>query len=306
MTTTIRPMTVFLLIAFGLAWLFALPLWLGDGISSPLLPVVAVAMMATPAIAAIIVVFFVERPAHKAQALGLRPLGPVPRFLGFLGLALVIPVGLILAALAVGSLFGVYTADLVTFSAFREVLETQLPEGGLEALGIPIGALVAAQFLNVGIGALINTIPALGEEIGWRGWLLPKLMPLGPVPAIIISGIIWGAWHAPLILLGYNYPGVPGWLGVLLMIGMCTVVGGVFGWLRLRSGSVWPAALAHGAFNAAAGFSLVFAAADFTIDTAHATILGWTGWLVPAALVIVLVATGQFRSRVQAETVPST
>jgi membrane protease YdiL (CAAX protease family) len=299
-------MTVFLLIAFGLAWLFALPLWLGDGISSPLLPVVAVAMMATPAIAAIIVVFFVERPAHKAQALGLRPLGPVPRFLGFLGLALVIPVGLILAALAVGSLFGVYTADLVTFSAFREVLETQLPEGGLEALGIPIGALVAAQFLNVGIGALINTIPALGEEIGWRGWLLPKLMPLGPVPAIIISGIIWGAWHAPLILLGYNYPGVPGWLGVLLMIGMCTVVGGVFGWLRLRSGSVWPAALAHGAFNAAAGFSLVFAAADFTIDTAHATILGWTGWLVPAALVIVLVATGQFRSRVQAETVPST
>jgi uncharacterized protein len=299
MTTTSRPIAAFLLIAFGLAWLFALPLWLGDGLASPLFPVVAVAMMSTPAIAAIIVVFFVERPARKAEALGLRPLGPAPRFLGYLGLALVVPVALILAALVVGSLFGVYTADLVTFSAFREVLEAQLPEGGVEALGIPLGVLVAAQFLNVGIGALINTVPALGEEIGWRGWLLPKLMPLGPVPAIIISGVIWGAWHAPLILLGYNYPGVPGWLGVLLMIGMCTVIGGVFGWLRLRSGSVWPAALAHGSFNAAAGFSIVFAAAESPIDTAQATILGWTGWLVPAVVVIVLVATGQFRAREQ-------
>jgi membrane protease YdiL (CAAX protease family) len=299
MASTVRLITVFLLIAFGLAWLTALPLWLGEGISSPLLPIVAIAMMATPAIAAIIVVFFVERPAHKAEALGIRPLGPTPRFLGFLGLALVVPVALILAALLVGSLFGVYTADLVTFSAFRETLEAQLPDGGVDALGIPLGALVAAQFLNVAIGALINTIPALGEEIGWRGWLLPKLIPLGAVPAIIISGIIWGAWHAPLILLGYNYPGVPGWLGVLLMIGMCTVIGAVFGWLRLRSGSVWPAALAHGSFNAAAGFSLIFAAADPPIDTAHATILGWSGWLVPAVLVIVLVATGQFRSRPQ-------
>jgi membrane protease YdiL (CAAX protease family) len=55
------------------------------------------------------------------------------------------------------------------------------------------------------VGAFINVIPAIGEELGWRGWLLPKRMPLGTVPALVLSGIIWGIWHAPLVLL--RYPG---------------------------------------------------------------------------------------------------
>ncbi len=287
-----RAITAFLLLAFGLSWLVALPLWFGDGIASPLLTVVAVIMMATPAVAAVIVVLFIERPANRAQALGLRPLGSVRRLAGFLGLALLVPIALVIAALVVGSLLGLYRADLVEFSGFQ----AQLDALGAGELPVPIGALVAIQCAAVVVGALVNTIPALGEEIGWRGWLLPKLLPLGPVPAILISGVIWGAWHAPLVLLGYNYPTAPGWLGVLAMIGMCTVVGGVFGWLRLRSGSVWPAALAHGSFNAAAGLSFLFASADLPIDTTQATILGWSGWIVPLVLVVVLVATGRFNA----------
>jgi uncharacterized protein len=299
MTIPIRPIAVFLAIAFGLSWLIALPLWLGDGLASPLFPVIAVAIMATPAIAALVVVFVVERPARKGVALGLRPLGTAPRFIGFLALAIAIPVALIALALVVGSLLGVYHADLVNFSGFSALIDAQLSAAGVSAssLTLPIAALVAVQCVAVIVGGLINLIPALGEELGWRGWLLPKLMPLGTVPALIISGVIWGAWHAPLILLGYNYPGVPGWLGVLMMCGMCILVGGVFGWLRIASGTVWPAALAHGTFNAAAGLSVVFSAADFPIDTTQATILGWSGWIVPAILVIVLIATGQFRRR---------
>ncbi|HWS32745.1 MAG TPA: CPBP family intramembrane glutamic endopeptidase [Actinoplanes sp.] len=127
-----------------------------------------------------------------------------------------------------------------------------------------------------------------------RGWLMPRLMPLGTVPAILISGVIWGAWHAPLILLGYNYPGVPGWLGVAAMITMYTLVGALFGWLRLRSASVWPAALAHAAFNGAAGSHLLFATAGAPVDTTRATVLGWSGWIVPLVLVVALVATGRF------------
>ena len=287
-----RSVTLFLLLAFGLSWAVALPLWIGDGISSPLLPVIAVLMMTTPAIAAVIVVVLVERPASRLQALGLRPLGRPRRFIGFLALALALPIALVVLALVVGSLLGLYRADLVGFSGFA----AQLDALGVTSLPMPIGLLVAVQCAAVLAGGLINTIPALGEEIGWRGWLLPKLLPLGPVPAILISGVIWGLWHAPLVLLGYNYPGVPGWLGVLTMIGMCTVIGGVFGWLRLRSGSVWPAALAHGSFNAAAGLSLLFASADLPIDTTQATILGWSGWIVPLVLVVALVATGQFRA----------
>ena len=294
MSKNARSMLIFLVIAFGLSWLLALPLWLGDGLVEPMFGVIAVAMMFTPAIAAIVVVFVVERPQHKARMLGLWPLKPAGRFIGYLALGLIVPVALILVALPLGALLGVYPADFVTFSAFQQMLDTQLAAAGVTELPIPIGVLVGLQLITVFVGAFINLIPALGEELGWRGWLLPKLMPLGTVPALVLSGVIWGLWHSPLILLGYNYPAAPPWLGLTMMIGMCIIVGAVFGWLRLRSESVWPAALAHGAFNAAAGFSLIFAAAGESIDTTQATILGWSGWIVPLLLVTVLIATKQF------------
>ena len=295
MPRSARSVVIFLAIAFGLSWLIALPLWQGDGLASPFFGVVALAMMATPAVAALIVVFFVDRPPSRARALGVWPLKPVGRLMAYLGLGLVVPIVLILVALPIGAALGVYPADFTTFSALQETFDAQMESLGSAAVEIPIGVLVALQFVNVIIGAFLNIIPAAGEEIGWRGWLLPKLMPLGTVPALLISGVIWGLWHAPLILLGYNYVDAPGWLGLIMMVGMCIVVGGVFGWLRIRSQSVWPAALAHGSFNAAAGFSLVFAAAGEKIDTVHATILGWSGWLVPIVLVAILIATGQFR-----------
>ena len=302
MNLAAKPVLIFTALSFGLAWLFALPLWFTGGLTNPFFTLFALAMMFTPAIAALIVVFLVEKhpdARSRRAALGLGSVRPVGRFLRYLALALVIPPALILAALVVGALVGVYPADFVNFSGFEAMLDSQLEALGQAPLPIPIGLLVAAQFLNVAIGALINTIPALGEELGWRGWLLPKLLPLGIVPAIVLSGVIWGLWHAPLILLGYNYPGAPGWLALTAMVGMTIVVGGVFSWLRIRSASVWPAALAHGAFNAAAGFSLIFIMVGESFDPLQASILGWTGWLVPLVLVIVLLATGQFRPQPQ-------
>jgi membrane protease YdiL (CAAX protease family) len=297
---SIRSIVIFVAIAFGLSWLVALPLWLGDGLATPLFPLIAIAIMATPAIAALIVVFFVERPEGRARALGLWPMRPVGRLIGYSLLGIFVPIALVLVALPVGALLGVYPADFVNFSAFDQLLTDQMEAAGAPALPIPVGALVAIQMATVPLAAFINLIPALGEELGWRGWLLPKLLPLGAVPAILISGVIWGLWHAPLILLGYNYPDAPGWLGLLAMVGMCTVFGAIFGWLRIRSESVWPAALAHAAFNGAAGSYLLFAMAGEHIDTTQATVLGWSGWLVPIVLVIILLATGQFRRLVAA------
>jgi membrane protease YdiL (CAAX protease family) len=298
---SIRSIVIFVAIAFGLSWLVALPLWLGDGLATPLFPLIAIAIMATPAIAALIVVFFVERPEGRARALGLWPMRPVGRLIGYSLLGIFVPIALVLVALPVGALLGVYPADFVNFSAFDQLLTDQMEAAGAPALPIPVGALVAIQMATVPLAAFINLIPALGEELGWRGWLLPKLLPLGAVPAILISGVIWGLWHAPLILLGYNYPDAPGWLGLLAMVGMCTVFGAIFGWLRIRSESVWPAALAHAAFNGAAGSYLLFAMAGEHIDTTQATVLGWSGWLVPIVLVIILLATGQFRRPVATE-----
>ncbi len=262
-------------------------------------------MMTTPAVAALVVVFFLERPQQRARALGLWPLKPIRRLLGYAALAISVPIALVLAALPIGALLGVFPADFVTFSAFRAALDQQRGAAGVEELPLPVGTLVAIQLATTPVGAFINLVPALGEELGWRGWLLPKLMPLGTVPALLVTGVIWGLWHAPLILLGYNYPDAPGWLGLTAMVGMCIPVGAVFGWLRLRSGSVWPAALAHGAFNAAAGSYLLFAAAGERVDTTQATILGWSGWIVPLALVVVLVAAGQFVPREHRRSLPN-
>ena len=96
---------------------------------------------------------------------------------------------------------------------------------------------------------LINTLLALGEELGWRGSLLPELLPLGQRRAILLSGVIWGFWHAPVILQGHNYPSQPV-LGVFLMVVFAVLVGAFFGWLYLRTRSPWAPALAHGSLNA--------------------------------------------------------
>ena len=259
---------VFVVLALGLAWLVALPLWLGDGLADPAFLPVSLVMMTTPAVAALVVVFVVQRPPHRARALGLWPLGPVRRVIGYVALGIAGTMALVLVALPVGALLGVFPADVTHFSGYRQALAAQLGAGRVPE---SIGPLVAAQIALIPVGAIVGVLPALGEEIGWRGWLLPTLMRLGAVPAILLSGVVWGTWHAPVILLGYNYPAAPGWLAMSSMIAMCTVIGAVLGWLRWRSGSVWPAAFAHSAFNSSAGSFLLFARAGAPVDTTQAT-----------------------------------
>jgi len=296
-----RAVAVFLVIAFGLAWLLALPLWLsGEGLGTwggLAVPILGAAIMLTPSIAALVACLAIERPrrGERLHALGVSSRVSLGRLIGYLALGIVVPVALILVALPIGAALGLYEADFEGLSGFRTLVDAQLEAVGAGPLPTPIEALVALQFAQVLVGVGVNLAPALGEELGWRGWLLPRLRRLGAVPAILLSGVIWGLWHAPLVLLGYNYPDAPGWLALVCMVGMCIVVGGVFGWLRLRGGSVWPAAVAHAAFNAAAGFHIVFGREGALVDTTSATILGWSGWIVPLVLVVVLLTTGGFR-----------
>lgn len=111
------------------------------------------------------------------------------------------------------------------------------------------------------LAPIINAVLMLGEEFGWRAYLQPKLMPLGGRNAVLITGVIWGVWHWPMITMGLNYgtryPGAP-WLGPLAMIWFTLVFGTFLGWAALRAGSVWPAVIGHGALNEIAGVVLVF------------------------------------------------
>ena len=117
----------------------------------------------------------------------------------------------------------------------------------------------------------------MGEELGWRGFLLRKLLPLGQWPALLISGVIWGIWHLPLVLMGQNYPTLPV-AGPFLMIGFTVLMGIILGWLQLASRSVWVPALAHGTLNAVNGLPLLFlTGVDRSVGGPPSSIIGWLG-----------------------------
>jgi membrane protease YdiL (CAAX protease family) len=104
--------------------------------------------------------------------------------------------------------------------------------------------------LNLIIGLIISSLYALAEEIGWRGYLLPHLLPLGRMRAMLLSGLLHGIWHLPLMLLTPFYHGSGNRLVVVVLFLLTLTVAGVlYGYLRLTSESVWPVALAHGALN---------------------------------------------------------
>ena len=154
-------------------------------------------------------------------------------------------------------------------------------------ISLLIGLQIAASFT---LAPLFNTIFALGEELGWRGFLLPKLLPLGQVPAMLISGVIWGIWHAPAILQGHNYPDHP-ILGVGMMVVFTTLLGIFFSWLYLKTRSPWAPALGHGTVNAVASLPLLFlTGTSLTLGGALTSI---SGWIALALLTGMLIGLGE-------------
>ncbi|WP_319467957.1 type II CAAX prenyl endopeptidase Rce1 family protein [uncultured Pseudodesulfovibrio sp.] len=103
--------------------------------------------------------------------------------------------------------------------------------------------------LSIFLGPFINFVFGLGEELGWRGFLLPRLMPLGKIPAYLVLGILWGLWHAPLIWAGFNYPGHPV-AGIAMMCVLSTAFGLFINEMTLHYRSSLLAAFIHGAVNA--------------------------------------------------------
>lgn len=146
---------------------------------------------------------------------------------------------------------------------------TQIPEGtDLQGLTYPM--LTAIQIISaVTYAPLMNMFFALGEEIGWRGYMVPMLTEkMGKKPALLLGGIIWGAWHWPIIIgVGYNYGtgyfGAP-FTGMAMMCLFATVVGILLTWLYEKSGSIWAPSLAHGAINACAALPLLFTDGSLT------------------------------------------
>lgn len=146
------------------------------------------------------------------------------------------------------------------------MLSAQLGEEGLRQLeeqGLTVKTLMLVQLAQaLTYAPLINTFAALGEEVGWRGFLYPRLKErFGTARGRLLGGLIWGVWHWPvMIFAGYNY-GTAYWgapvLGPLLFCVICIALGTVIDYLYEKTDCIWIPALAHGAFNAVSGLGML-------------------------------------------------
>lgn len=271
-----RALTIFLVITFCLAWvLFLIPLAVGEPQSSLRQTVMIMAFTAAmwaPGIGAIVATRYGLR--QPLASLNLRRLGERKAYLW----AWLLPPALAILAGVFTYLFGLGRLDL-EFTLIKEAMQNA--PGGQ---AVPAWLVVLIQAgLSLTLAPLFNTLFGLGEELGWRGFLLPQLLPLGQGRAIWISGAVWGVWHAPAILQGHNYPSQPV-LGVLFMTIFCILMGIIFSWLYLRTRSPWAPALAHGSLNATAGLPMLFLQ---DVDLTYGgTILSLAGWIGIAGFVI--------------------
>ena len=174
--------------------------------------------MYAPALAAVLMRLFVSKEGLR------RALGPLPSLK--IGLAAVLlPLALVLILVATVTMINI----------------------GEPTPGKPMGSLLAIlTFVGVPIGTLL----AFGEEFGWRGYLLPQLLPLGEVKAALIVGLIWGPWHLPVLIVGLNYPGQP----IIAVLAVFLLSATLLSFLHTRfyvaSGySLIAVALLHGSLN---------------------------------------------------------
>ena len=153
----------------------------------------------------------------------------------------------LIAPLAFAAMYGLSWAFGLTTPDWAMTALTQAT--GSDEVITPESVFQLMLPLSIIIGPLIHFLFALGEEIGWRGYLLTRLMVLGKARAYIIVGILWGLWHAPIIWVGFNYPGTP-----MAGIGMMCVLTSAFGLfineMTLHYRSTYLATFIHAAVNA--------------------------------------------------------
>ena len=240
---------------------------------------VAVVFMLVPAIVSIVMIKAVYRQKLSDYGVHLK-ITPVWLFVwGF---------PFIIAGLTIvfTQLFGWGRLDF-TMESFIADLEGQLPAEDIEEAreqltSIALPLQYALMFLQTIIaGTTINAVAAFGEEMGWRGLLYQTLRPLGFWKTNLLIGVIWGIWHAPIILTGYNFPDHPV-AGVFVMTAACTLLAVLFGYLREATGSVLAASVFHGVFNAIAGITIIIVA---DTENIYRSPLGFAGMAAMTLLI---------------------
>ena len=272
---------LFVVFTYAITWLMVLSFFLAGGEwNTPAATIVALASMFIPGLVAIGMQRLHSGQLREALAISLRP----NRW--FL-VAWLLPPVLAVATLGVTLLFpGIQFAPDMTgmFERFAGVLgPDELAEMERQMEGMPFHPfwLVLLQGLIAGI--TINAVAGFGEELGWRGYLLNETIALGFWRSSLLIGVIWGFWHAPMILLGHNYPQNPV-PGVFFMVAFTTLLAPLYSYVRLNARSIIAPSIMHGTMNATGGLSILLIAGGSDLTT------GLTG--LPGLLVLVALNAG--------------
>lgn len=210
---------------FGLAMAFTLAVVLIFRLVLPQSEMVILVHMLTPLLATLIMVFVITR--DRVGGNSRLPLGLSRSGREAWGLALLLPLPILAVSYGLA-----WASGMAVFTAPAE------------------SGWIPDLLINLVINFLIITLFVVSEEIGFRGYLMPRLQELGDKQAIILSGFLHGVWHLPLILLTPFYLAEGNrLLTVPLFLLLLTAAGAIYGTLRLATGSLWPGVILHGAFN---------------------------------------------------------
>lgn len=175
-------------------------------------------------------------------------------------------------------------------------LMQMLEAAGTDAstVAMPMSTLMIIQTIQAALfGPIMNFVTCFGEEWGWRGYMLPKMAEkMKPIPMLLVSGVIWGLWHAPLTALGHNYgTGYAGYpvTGILAMCGFCLVIGIFLSFMTLKTNSCIPAVLAHGGINSIVSIGIYFTkdGGNAFVGPAPIGIIGGSAFIVVDILILI-------------------
>ena len=239
-----REVAAFLGLAFGLAWVpefVALARGVRFGSLSIGSTALLAAIMIAPALAATLTRRFITKEGFATAGLRWGPWRPY--FLIWVSMPFFVAAIYLLTVA-----FGLGQFDPTLSQLFARIHEVA---AGRPIPNLPPPMVLAAAIFaqSMTIGALVTPVFTFGEEFGWSGYLLIKLLPLGRWKAAALYGAIWGLWHAPVIVGGYNYPGHP-LLGPVMMCFLTIAFALSQTALRLRFNSVFITSFFHAGINA--------------------------------------------------------
>lgn len=283
----------FLTLTFILTWIIAFTLMLNGGYQNPYATIIIAGCMFMPAIATIITTLVTK---EKFKDVWIKP--------NFKGNMKYYLIAWLLPALLI--IIGAIIYFLIFPSHFDGNMSTMInaTKSQLLSLGksVPSDESLKSMFIiqiitSIALSPILNFIPCLGEELGWRGYLLPNLLKkYSLVKATIISGIIWGIWHAPMIAMGHNY-GLDYMLapvgGILAMIIFCIFVGSLFSYVTFKTKSCIPAVIGHSVVNGLASIGILFTSISNPnpfIGPLPVGIVGGIGFIVAGAICFKLMA----------------